>query len=100
MKASDVPEANRLLQNVKHVEDILAALPSETLHIQVGQNQIHVSADDPRRPALDKTVTEFAEQLRAEAEAKLKAFNLEDEQKPSEITGFAEDDLPPPVDPV
>jgi len=33
------------------------------------------------------------------AEEKLAAFDIEPELKPSEITGFPEDDLPPPVDP-
>lgn len=99
MKASDIPEAFRLQQNVKHVDELVAALPAETIHIQIGQNQLHISPDDPQRPLLNQTISDLAGYIRNEAETKLRSFALEPDLKPSEISGFPEDDLPPPVDP-
>jgi hypothetical protein len=100
MKASDVPEAFRLQQNLKHVEEFMSALPGETIHIQVGSNQIHIGPDDPQRPLLNQAVSDMATYIRNEAETKLRQFDLEPDLKPSEISGFPEDDIPPPVDPV
>lgn len=99
MKASDIPEAYRLQESVRHVDEFLAALPSEPLRIQAGPTTITVAADDPQRPLLNQAVQDFAGYIRREAQAKLDAFNLEQDLKPSEITGFPEDDLPPPEDP-
>lgn len=99
MKASDIPEAFRLQQNVKHCADFLANLEGEPAHIQVGGNTITVATDDPQRPLLNQALTDLANYIGGKAQARLAEFELQADEKPSDITGFAEDDLPPPVDP-
>lgn len=99
MKASDIPEAFRLQETLRHCDAFREALASEPLHVQAGNTTITVTADDPQRPLLDQALSDFTAYVSKSAEEKLAAFEIEPDLKPSEITGFPEDDLPPPVDP-